>query len=173
MKSDHLIAVYDTHEDAANAVSILTNKRITEREDISVLGKGNEGEPKDSLQIDKENKDLLQWGKEGAIWGGIGGFLTGLFFLWIPGFGPILAAGPIISSLAGALGGAATVGSVAALTGWFIDLGIEASDAHRYTNLIDDGKLLVLIHGNKETLQKAQEALKTLNKGKIEVHSKA
>jgi uncharacterized membrane protein len=114
---DHLIAVYNTHAEVADAVRLLTEKKIVEREDISVLGKGEEGEPKDSLQIDKENADIVRWGKEGVIWGGIWGFLTGAFFMWVPGFGPLLAAGPIISSLAGALGGAAIVGSISALVG--------------------------------------------------------
>lgn len=173
MKNDHLIAVYDTHKDAADAVRILIDKKIAQREDISVLGKGSDFEPKDSLEIDKENNDIIQWGKEGAIWGGIGGFLTGLFFSWVPGFGQLLAAGPIITSLAGALGGAATVGSVSALVGWFVDLGIEESDAHRYADLIKEGKLIVLLHGNTEMLEKAQDALKTLDKGETSIHSHA
>jgi len=170
---DHLIAVYNTHAEVADAVRLLTEKKIVEREDISVLGKGEEGEPKDSLQIDKENADIVRWGKEGVIWGGIWGFLTGAFFMWVPGFGPLLAAGPIISSLAGALGGAAIVGSISALVGWFVDIGVEESDAEHYANLIKEGKLIVLVHGNAETVAKAEEALGTLNTGDVKVYNKA
>jgi len=171
MTNDYLVAVYDTHEDAAKAVQALTDNKIVAREDISVLGKGGHGEPKDSLQIDKENKDIIEWGKEGAIWGGIMGFLTGAFFLWIPGFGPLLAAGHIIPSIAGALGGAAVVGSASALIGWFVDIGIEESDAHRYADLIKEGKLLVLVHGNSDTVQKAKEALQALPSYEVKQYS--
>jgi len=171
--NDHLIAVYNTHKEVANAIKLLTNDKIVEREDISVLGKGAEGEPKDSLQIDKENADIIQWGKEGIIWGGIWGFLSGAFFMWVPGFGPLLAAGPIISSLAGAVGGAAAVGSISAIVGWFVDIGVEVNDARHYADLIDEGKLLVLVHGNAETVEKAKEALTTLNKGAFKVYHKA
>ncbi len=173
MNTDHLVAVYNTHEEVANAVKLLTNDRIIEKEDISVLGKGAEGEPKDSLQIDKENADIIRWGKEGVIWGGIWGFLTGAFFMWVPGFGLLLAAGPIISSLAGALGGAAVAGSIAAIVGWFVDIGIEESDAKHYANLIKEGKLLVLVHGNAETVARAEEALTALDKSKVKVYHKA
>ncbi len=172
MTNDYLVAVYDTHEDAAKAVQTLTEKKIVEREDISVIGKGGEGEPKDSLQIDKENKDILEWGKEGAIWGGILGFLTGAFFLWIPGFGPLLAAGHIVPAIAGALGGAAVVGSASALIGYFVDIGIEESDAHRYVDLIKEGKLLVLVHGNSDTVARAKEVLSSGSHKEITHYSK-
>jgi uncharacterized membrane protein len=173
MKTDHLIAVYDTHEEAAAAVKRIVDDKIAEKEDVSVLGMGEEGEPKDSLQIDKENADIVRWGKEGMIWGGVWGFLAGAFFMWVPGFGPLLAAGPIISSLAGALGGAAVLGSLSALVGWFVDLGMEESDAHHYADLVKEGKLLILVHGNADTVAKAKEALDTLPQGEIKVYSKA
>ena len=173
MKTDHLIAVYDTHEEVENAVEILTYNKIVEREDISVLGKGEKGEPKDSLQIDKENADIIEWGKDGVIVGSIWGFLTGAFFMWVPGFGPLVAAGPIISSLAGALGGAAVVGSISAIVGWFVDLGIEESDALHFANLIKDGKVLLLVHGNTDTVEKAEKTLASLNKGEFKKVCKA
>jgi len=173
MKTDHLIAVYNTHEEVENAVKILTDKNIVEREDISVLGKGEKGEPKDSLQIDKENADIIEWGKDGVIVGSIWGFLTGAFFMWVPGFGPLVAAGPIISSLAGALGGAAVVGSITALVGWFVDLGIEESDALHYADLIKEGKVLVLVHGNADTVEKAEKTLAELNTGTFRKFAKA
>jgi hypothetical protein len=90
-----------------------------DKNDISVVGKGEEAEPKDELELEIENKEIAQWGKLGA------------FFFWIPGFGQLVAAGPVIASLAEALGGAALVGSFTALTAWFIDLGIEEAEAKR------------------------------------------
>jgi uncharacterized membrane protein len=172
MKSNHLVAVYDTHESAAKAVQILTDKGIVERSDISVIGRGGYGEPKDSLQIDKENKDIIEWGKEGAIWGGLLGFLTGAAVYWIPGFGPLIAAGHVLPSIVGALGGATTVGSAAALLGWFVDIGIEESDAHRYSDLIKEGKLLILVQGNEDTVAKAKEALSSLDHDEISTYTK-
>ncbi|MCF6206259.1 MAG: hypothetical protein L3J47_05135 [Sulfurovum sp.] len=172
MTHDHLVAVFSTHEEAARAVQVLTESGIVERNDISVIGKGGHGEPKDSLQIDKENADILEWGKEGAIWGGLMGFLTGAAVFWIPGFGPLIAVGHVLPSIVGAFGGALTFGSVSALIGWFVDIGIEESDAHHYSDLIKEGKLLILVQGNEETVTKAKEALSSLDPDTLRLYNK-
>ncbi len=167
---DHLIAVYDTHDDAAKAVKELLEAGIS-KEAISVLGRGEGEEPKETFEVDKENDDILYWGKQGAFWGGLWGFLMGALFFWVPGFGPLIATGPIIASLAGALGGAAVVGSAAALVAWFVDLGMEEAEAHRYTDLLKAGKLLVIVHGSDE-IDKAAQTLEALGKGEIKRYSK-
>lgn len=173
MKRDHLIAVYDTHEDAVKAVKMLEELGNIDKKDISVLGRSSEYEPKDSLEIEKENADIVDWGKTGAALGGLYGFLAGAFFMWVPGFGPLIAAGPIISSLAGALGGAAVVGSISAVGSWLVDIGVEEAEAHRYANLIKEGKLIVLVHGSGDMIEKAKEILSKEGKADIKLHKKA
>jgi hypothetical protein len=54
-------------------------------------------------------------GKTGAFWGGISGLLFGSTFSLIPGFGPILMAGPIVGCIVGALAGAVVVGGLSAI----------------------------------------------------------
>ena len=168
MKREKIIAVFDSHDDAAEAMKAILDAGVS-KNDISAVGKGERGEPKDEFEIQKENDDILKWGKEGAFWGGVWGFLAGAFFFWVPGFGPLVATGPIISSLAGALGGAATVGSVAAIVAWFVDIGIEETEAHHYSDLIKEGKLLIIVHG-KEASEKAKGALEKLGKGTVKVY---
>ena len=58
---------------------------------------------------------MKYWGKMGAFWGGIGGLLFGSAFFWVPGIGPLLVAGPLASSIIGALEGAAVVGGLSAV----------------------------------------------------------
>ena len=78
----------------------------------------------------------------GAIAGGIFGWLIGIGTLAIPGFGPFIAAGPIMASIAGAgMGG--TVGGVA---GGLIGLGIPEFEALRYESYIRDGGLLISVY---------------------------
>ena len=48
---------------------------------------------------------MTVWGRTGASWAGLSGFLLGSAFSWIPGAGPHLAAGPWVRLVA-ALGGA-------------------------------------------------------------------
>ena len=170
MKKDTLIAVYDKHDDAADAVEALI-KADFGKEHISVLGKG-EMRQEDSFEYKKENEDILYWGKMGAFWGGLWGFFMGALFFWVPGFGPLVATGPIVASLAGLVGGAATVGSITALATWLVDLGLLETEALHYEDLLKKGKVLVLVHGNDTELTKAKEVLETLGTGNITLHKK-
>ena len=58
----------------------------------------------------------------GLGWAGFFGLLFGAAFLWVPGFGPLLVAGPLSAALLGgvegALAGAAGGGLLGALFGW-------------------------------------------------------
>ncbi|SFV60199.1 hypothetical protein MNB_SV-10-69 [hydrothermal vent metagenome] len=171
MTKEKVIAVYDNHDEAAEAMKAMLAAGVL-KEDISVVGKGERGEPKDDFELDKENADILTWGKEGALWGGIWGFLAGAFFLWVPGFGPLVAAGPVIASLAGALGGAATVGGIAAIIAGFIDIGIDESEARRYADLIKNGKTVIIVR-NAISAEKAKDVLENLGKGEVKFYQKA
>lgn len=170
MKKEQLIAVYDNHDDAAQAVEALLKAKVP-KEAISVLGKGEGGEPKDEFELNKENEDIAYWGKQGAFWGALWGFLMGAFFFFVPGFGPLVATGPVIASLAGALGGAAVVGSATALVTWFKDLGVEEIEAIRYKDLLKEGKTVVIVHG-KEAIDLAKQALEALGTGEIKVYNR-
>jgi len=53
---------------------------------------------------------MKYWGKLGAFWGGLWGFLLGSAFFWIPGIGPLVVAGSLVSWIVGALEGATIFG---------------------------------------------------------------
>ena len=56
------------------------------------------------------------WGKRGAFWGWLWGLLWSGFFV-IPGIGPLLVFGPLVSWIIGALEGAVMVGAERARRG--------------------------------------------------------
>jgi hypothetical protein len=78
----------------------------------------------------------------GGILGGAIGWMAGLGSLAIPGIGPFIAAGPLMSAISGAAIGAA-VGGVA---GILIGLGIAKSEADRYEERIRSGSILISVH---------------------------
>lgn len=78
----------------------------------------------------------------GAAVGGLGGLLMGLGLLAIPGVGPALAAGPIVSTLVGAGIGAAAGGLVGALVG----SGVPEEEAGYYAEGVRRGGSLVTIN---------------------------
>jgi hypothetical protein len=78
----------------------------------------------------------------GAAVGGTIGLLAGIGALAIPGLGPLIAAGPIMATLAGMGVGGVTGGLVGALVG----MGIPEFEAKRYVGLVKKGGILMSVH---------------------------
>jgi hypothetical protein len=78
----------------------------------------------------------------GGIAGSVFGLLAGMGALAIPGVGPFVAAGPILSALSGAAIGAATGGVVGGLIG----LGIPEIEAKIYEEKLKNGNFLIAVH---------------------------
>jgi len=77
----------------------------------------------------------------GGLIGGALGWLTGIGALAIPGLGPFIAAGPLMTALSGAAVGA-TVGGVA---GGLVGLGLPDPDTERYESQLRAGRILVSV----------------------------
>jgi len=155
-----LVAACTDDKKAIKALNKLLENGIS-KEAITALGKGLE-----EFEVEKENEDIAFWGKIGAGWGAIVGMLAGAALSFVPGFGPIVGAGPLISSLVGALGGAMVSGSITALVAWMVDIGIELAEAKRYEELLKKGYYLIIVEGEEEAL-KAKEILKDFCEVKI------
>jgi hypothetical protein len=95
-------------------------------------------------------------GVGGAV-GGTLGLLAGIGALAIPGVGPLIAAGPIMATLAG-LGVGGTVGG---LVGALVGLGIPEYEAKRYEGRVKDGGILLSVHcDSSDEVSRAKEILK-------------
>ena len=93
----------------------------------------------------------------GGVVGGALGLMAGLGALAIPGVGPLIAAGPIMATLAGLGVGGAVGGLVGALVG----LGIPEYEAKRYEGRVKDGGVLLSVHCNtSDEIKRAKEFLK-------------
>jgi hypothetical protein len=83
------------------------------------------------------------WGKTGAFWGGLCGFLFGSAFFWIPGLGPLLVAGPLVSWIVAALESAVVAGGLSALGADLYSLGIPKDSILRYETAIKTDKFIL------------------------------
>src|ERR1700759_5525976 len=93
----------------------------------------------------------------GGVVGGTLGLLAGIGALAIPGVGPLIAAGPIMATLAGVGVGGAVGGVVGALVG----LGIPEYEAKRYEGAVKDGGTLLSVHcDTAEQIDSAKASLK-------------
>ena len=91
----------------------------------------------------------------GAALGGLGGVLMGLGLLAIPGVGPALAAGALVSGLVGAGIG----GVVGGVSGALANAGISAEDAEYYTEGVRRGGHLVVVSTSDERSVMAEDIL--------------
>src|SRR3979411_2407187 len=92
----------------------------------------------------------------GGVIGGTLGLLAGIGALAIPGVGPLIAAGPIVATLAGAGAG----GVVGGITGALVGMGIPEYEAKRYEGRVKEGGILLSVHcDDSKWVQRAKEIL--------------
>ena len=135
-----ITGLFDTHEQAADAVRALRDAGVRS-EDISLVANNAEGYAVD------DGDDVAEGAGAGAgigaILGGAGGLLAGLGALAIPGVGPVIAGGWLLSTVVGAAAGAAIGGATGGLIGALTEAGISESEAHTYAEGVRRGGTLV------------------------------
>ncbi len=135
-----VFGIFSSGESAEAAVERLTAAGFS-TQDVSVLMSGMEGS-KESTTERNTKADATTGVAVGGVVGGTLGLLAGIGAVAIPGAGPLIAAGPIVASLAGLGVGGAVGGLVGALVG----LGIPEYEAKLYGGRVKDGEVLLSIH---------------------------
>ncbi len=158
MQNEPLLSIlYDTHAQAEQAVTELQNSGYDMKR-LSIVGQGMHTEEKVVGYYNLGDR-MLSWGGTGAFWGGIWSLLFGSAFFLVPGFGPLLIAGPFVMTLVAALEGAVVVGSVSALAGALASIGIPENSVLEYETEIKAGKFLLIAHGTTAEVARAREIL--------------
>ncbi|KMY53121.1 hypothetical protein AC623_03270 [Bacillus sp. FJAT-27231] len=136
-----IIGVYETEKQAQNAVENLQRKGYN-LEQISIVAKNIEGLESNGEQVElKETEGMMAGATAGGIIG-LAGFFVGMSALALPGIGPIIAAGPLLLTLGGAVSGA--VAKAGDLNGALQEIGLEEEEARRYEEDVKKGKILVV-----------------------------
>ena len=132
--------LFDHYSDASSAVDQLKAAGISDT-DISIVSNNSDGRYKDS--DDEVAEDASTGAGIGAAVGGVGGLLTGLGIMAIPGVGPVVAAGWLAATAVGAVTGAVVGGAAGGLVGALTDSGVDERDAHVYAEGVRRGGTLV------------------------------
>ena len=104
---------------------------------------------------------MMFWGGQGAFWGSLWGMLFGGALFLIPGIGPIVAMGPVVGWLAGALEGAVVGGTMGIFAAALTSLGVPDDQIVKYETEVKSGKFLVFARGTVGEIERAHGILGT------------
>lgn len=152
-----IVALYNTHADAEEAIRELQRSGFDMRK-LSIVGKDYQKE-EEVVGYYTTGDRMKSWGATGAFWGGLWSMMFGSAFFLIPGIGPLLAAGPIVAWIVGALEGAAVIGGLSALGAGLYSIGIPKDSIIEYETEIKAGKYVVITHGSAEEVSKTKDTL--------------
>ncbi|SJM93644.1 conserved hypothetical protein [Crenothrix polyspora] len=94
-KNSSTVGIFNSHEDAESAVKQLQVSGYDMKK-LSVVGKDYHTE-EHVVGYYNTGERMATWGKYGLFWGWIWGLLFGSAFFIIPGLGPVMVGGPLVS----------------------------------------------------------------------------
>ena len=165
------IAVFKTHEEAEKAVKEF-EKTGHNMKLLSIIGTDYRTEEHVTGYYNMGDR-VKFWGSKGAFWGGLWGVLFGSAFFFVPGIGPLVLAGPIVSMLVGGLEGAVAVGGLTALGSALYSIGIPRDSVLDYETALKSHKFLLIAHGTAHEVQQARETLKNAGIEETNLHNAA
>jgi hypothetical protein len=156
-KNTAAFAIFASRSEAELALNELTSAGFSSQ-DVSVLMADKSGTRDFATEKNTKAPEGTTTGAGvGGTIGGTLGLLAGIGAIAIPGVGPLIAAGPIMATLAGLGVGGAVGGVVGALIG----MGIPEYEAKRYEGRVKEGGILVSVHcDSSEEVSRAKDILK-------------
>jgi uncharacterized membrane protein len=150
-------AAFDSEDRTVAALNDLKAAGFTS-EHVSVVAKDKRQMANVADRTDMDTGEAAAAGAAtGGVLGGLAGFLVGVSALVIPGIGPIVGGGILLSTLAGAGLGAAAGGLVGAL----VEQGVPEEHARTYERHVGEGRTLVTVGAG--THAQAEEAERILH----------
>ncbi len=157
-----IVGIFETENQAINVVNRLKEIGYHE-DDITVVAKDDDKMERLDDATDINTKTQGDTGAKvgagaaiGGALGGIAAALPALGLLAVPGIGPLLAAGPIATILAGVVAGGVAGGLVGAL----VELGVREEDAKEYEQQIEQGKILILVENREDQRNEVHRTFK-------------
>jgi hypothetical protein len=167
-RNNSIVAIYPSHPTAEAAVKELQQSGFDMKK-LSIVGRDYHTD-EHVVGYYNTGDRMKRWGKTGAFWGGIWGWLFGSAFFFIPGIGPLIMAGPVVGWLVGALEGAVVVGGLSALGAGLYGLGIPKDSVLQYETALKTDKFLLIAHGSADEINRAKEVLNRTKPEALEHH---
>jgi len=157
--SKTITRLYDDYADATAAVRDLEALGIP-HDDISIVANNTHGRhAANGHDGVNDEGDVSRGTSTGAVLGGVGGLLAGLGLLAIPGLGPIVAAGWLAATAAGAGIGAAGGAATGSIVGALKNAGHTDEEANVYSEGVRRGGTLVSAKVSEADAARVEAAL--------------
>ena len=166
-KDDTVVAVFADHLAAERAVRKLAEAGIDIKH-LSLVGRGYHVDEK-IVGFYNTGDRVKFWGKQGAFWGALWGWLGGLF-LFVPVVGHVIVLGYLAVIAVSAIEGAIVVGGLSALGAALYSIGIPKDSVIAYEGALKSDSFLVMAHGPAEEVERARALLKVLNPSRLDLH---
>ena len=167
-EKNSVVAIFESHNQAEDAVREL-QKDGFDMKKLSIVGKDYHTD-EHVVGYYTTGDRMMYWGKLGAFWGGFWGLLFGSAFFWVPGIGPLVVAGPLVTWIVGALEGAVVTGGLTALGAGLYSIGIPKNSILKYETEVKNGRLLLIAHGTADEVQRARDLLHQVGVETTAVH---
>ena len=167
--SNIVVGIFNTHTEAEQSVKELQEAGFDMKK-LSIVAKNPHAE-EHVVGFYNAGDRIKHWGQAGAFWGGIWGMLFGAAFFVIPGIGPLLVAGPLVTWIVGALEGAVVVGGISAVGAGLFSIGVPKDSILEYELALKTDKFLVMAHGTADDAEKAHRIMNGMHSAELRTHS--
>jgi hypothetical protein len=166
-----VVAIFADHQGAEAAIRKLADAKMDIKH-LSIVGKGYHTDEK-VVGFYNMGDRIKFWGKRGAFWGGLWGWLFGGVFLVIPGVGHVVVLGYLAAAVISAIESAVVVGGLSALGAALYSSGIPKNSVVAYEKALNADEFLVMAHGPTEEMVRAKTILATFKTSQIDLHESA
>ena len=167
-KNNSVVAIYPSHTDVEVAIKELQQSGFDMKK-LSIIGRDHYTDEHVVGYYNMGDR-MKVWGKTGAFWGELAGFLLGSASFFVPGVGPLLVGGPLVTWIVTALEGALVVGGLSTIGAALYSLGIPKDSILRYETALRTGKFVLIAHGSVEEITHAREILTRTKPETLEHH---
>jgi len=156
-KNNSIVAVYPTHAGAEAAVKELQVSGFDMKK-LSIVGRDYNKEEHVVGYYNIADR-IKVWGTTGAFWGMLWGIIFGSAFFWVPGIGPLMVGGPLVSWIIGALESTVLVSGLSVVGASLYSMGIPKDSILRYETALKADKFVLIVHGAEEEVRHAKQVV--------------
>ena|SRR5437867_9559495 len=159
-ENNAVVRVYDPHAEVGATIKELQSSGF-DMNKLSIVGKDYHTEEA-VIGYYNAGDRMRIWCQLGNFWGGLSGLLFGSAFFLIPGIGPVIVFGPLVSWIVRALQGAVMVRGLSALGAGLHSIGIPKYNIMEYEKALISDKFIIIAHGKPDDIaKKAKSILET------------